>query len=96
MKALYIGIVLVIISILSAFILRDWTLLYKITGIIGILSLGVSALFSGAFVDGDRMGRNLYSENKDTKQARFFLTNRILLIGLPNIITAILTYFVIK
>lgn len=64
------------------------------TGIVGFASLVISAVFSGAFVSGDRMARNLFSESKEDKKERLSLTNKILLIGLPNLIVAALVYFI--
>jgi Family of unknown function (DUF5316) len=47
--------------------MSDFTLLYKITGVAAVISLIMSALFFGAFVDGDRLGRNLQSESKEDR-----------------------------
>jgi len=96
MKKLVGGIGIVVVAFLISVFLSDFTLLYKITGVVGIISLVLSALFSGAFVDGDRLGRNLQSESKEDRKQRFLLTNSILLIGLPNLLIATVSYFVMK
>ncbi|MGG1674170.1 DUF5316 domain-containing protein [Neobacillus sp. NRS-1170] len=84
------------VALFISLISNDFTLLYKITGAIGIISLILSALLSGAFVDGDRLGRNLKSELKEDRNQRFSLTNSILLIGLPNLLISVVSYFLMK
>ncbi|MCY9139037.1 DUF5316 domain-containing protein [Peribacillus frigoritolerans] len=95
MKSFFLGVAIVLIAFLISVFFSDWTLLYKITGGITAIVLVLCALFSGGFVDGDRMGRNLYSETKDDRKERIFLTTRLLWIGLPNFLTAITVYFLI-
>jgi Family of unknown function (DUF5316) len=96
MKKLIIGLSIVVVAFIISFISSDFTLLYKITGAIAFISLIVSALLSGAFLDGDRMGRNLQSESKEDRNQRFSLTNSILLIGLPNLLISVVSYFLMK
>ncbi|NYE07470.1 hypothetical protein F4694_004281 [Bacillus niacini] len=96
MKKLIIGLCIVVVALLISFISSDFTLLYKITGAIAFISLIVSALLSGAFLDGERLGRNLQSESKEDRNQRFTLTNSILLIGLPNLLISVVSYFLMK
>lgn len=96
MKKIIVGIGIVVVAYLISVLLNDFTLLYKITGVVAIISLVLSALFSGAFLDGDRLGRNLQSESKEDRHQRFSLTNSILLIGLPNLLIATVSYFLMK
>ncbi|MET1032021.1 DUF5316 domain-containing protein [Domibacillus tundrae] len=93
MKAFFVGIGIVVTTLLISVFSDDLTLLYKITGGVAIASLVMSASISGAFIDGDRFGGNVLSEIKEDRKERFILTNRLLLIGLPNAFTAILVYF---
>lgn len=93
MKAFFVGLGITLLALLVSFFSNDWTLLYKITGSIAVVVLVLCALFSGGFVDGDRLGRNLLSETKEDRKGRFLLTNRLLLIGLPNFLTAIIVYY---
>ncbi|WP_057913332.1 DUF5316 domain-containing protein [Peribacillus muralis] len=95
MKSFYLGIVIVLISLLISVFTNDWTLMYKITGWVTAIVLVLCALFSGGFVDGDRLGRNILSETKEDKKERVFLTTRLLLIGLPNFLTALTVYILI-
>ncbi|MGE7768795.1 DUF5316 domain-containing protein [Peribacillus sp. NPDC096540] len=96
MKKFLVGIGIVVVALLISVFLSDFTLLYKITGVVALISLIMSALFSGAFVDGDRLGRNLQSESKEDRKQRFSMTNTILLIGLPNLLIAMVSYFVMN
>ena len=96
MKKLIVGISIVMVAYLISVLLSDFTLFYKITGVVAIISLVLSALFSGAFVDGDRLGRNLQSESKEDRKQRISLTNSILLIGLPNLLISTISYFLMK
>ncbi|MEE3952778.1 DUF5316 domain-containing protein [Peribacillus frigoritolerans] len=96
MKKFLVGIGIVVVAFLISVFLSDFTLLYKITGVVALISLIISALFSGAFVDGDRLGRNLQSESKEDRKQRFSMTNTILLIGLQNLLIAMVSYFVLN
>lgn len=96
MKKFLVGIGIVVVALLISVFLSDFTLLYKITGVVALISLIMSGLFSGAFVSGDRLGRNLQSESKEDKKQRFLMTNTILLIGLPNFLIAMVSYFVMN
>lgn len=96
MKKFLAGIGIVVVALLISVFMSDFTLLYKITGVVAIISLIMSALFSGAFVDGDRLGRNLQSESKEDRKQRFLMTNTILLMGLPSLLISLVSYFLIK
>lgn len=96
MKKFFVGIGIAAVALLISVFMSDFTLLYKITGVVAIISLIMSALFSGAFVDGDRLGRNLHSESKEDRKQRFLMTNTILLIGLPSLLISLVSYFLIK
>jgi len=92
MKFFLMGIALVITAVLVSFIKGDWSIFYKMTGLVAGASLVIGVLLSGAFLRGDRVGRNL-SESKNDRTNRYSLTNKILLIGLPNLIVLIVFYF---
>ena len=96
MKKLVIGLSVVVVAFLISALSNNYTLLYKITGAVGIISLVLSALLSGAFLDGDRLGRNLQSESKEDRKQRISQTNSILLIGLPNLLIATVCFFLMK
>jgi hypothetical protein len=95
-KKIIVGIGIVLVALLISVFLSDFTLLFKITGVVAVISLGLSALINGGFVDGDRFDKNFKSESKKDRKQRFSLTNTFLLIGLPNILTATICYFFMK
>ncbi|WP_141430377.1 DUF5316 domain-containing protein [Bacillus sp. 03113] len=59
-------------------------------GIIGIGSLLVSGLLTGAFIDGDRIRANFANENKQERSKRINISMNLFLFGLPNLIAGIL------
>jgi Family of unknown function (DUF5316) len=67
LKKFLVGIGFVAAALLISVFMSDFTLLYKITGVVAVISLIMSALFFGAFADGDRLGRNLQSESKEDR-----------------------------
>ncbi|MFC4408948.1 DUF5316 domain-containing protein [Chungangia koreensis] len=96
MKYLFIGFGISLIIFVVALTTNDWSLLYKITGFVGLICLGIGALISGAFISGDRLGRNLNSESETDRRKRITFTNRIVLIGAPNIAFAIILFLLLN
>lgn len=85
-----------IIGILSGFILflcgfitglEAFTL---ISGGIGLISLLISALFSGVFISGDKIRANTSIENSQEKKKRTKNMFGFALFGAPNFIAAII------
>ncbi|WP_391120973.1 DUF5316 domain-containing protein [Psychrobacillus sp. L3] len=89
MKYLLVGIGISFISMVVALIMSDWSLLYKITGIVGVACIGIAGLLSGGFVSGDQFARNYNSESHEDRFNRISNVSKILMIGAPNIIVAI-------
>lgn len=87
-----IGLVTAIIGLLIGLILNDWSMTVKVCGYIGGGCLVLVGLLNGAFISGDRNRANYYMETKDTRREKESVTNHLLVISLPNIIAAILTY----
>jgi hypothetical protein len=96
MRYLFIGIAFSLLAVIIAFALDDWSLLYKITSFVGVFCIVFGSLLSEVFISGEQMARNLNSESKVDREQRMSLTSRLMLIGAPNIIIAILFYFLIK
>ncbi|MCJ8008881.1 DUF5316 domain-containing protein [Lederbergia wuyishanensis] len=67
---------------------------YLVTGSIGFIFVGISIITSGSMVSGDRMRANFATESKEDRTERNRRTLITLLIGLPNIITSGLLYYV--
>ncbi|MFN0223456.1 DUF5316 domain-containing protein [Paenibacillus sp. KR2-11] len=86
---------IVLLALVVSLVLQDWSLTYKITGFIGVVTIFLSAIVSGAFVSGDRLGRNLSEESTESRDGRFSRINSLLLIGFPNAACAIICYLII-
>ncbi|WP_046178823.1 DUF5316 domain-containing protein [Domibacillus tundrae] len=95
MKAFFIGVSIVAVAFFISVFSSDLTLLYKITGGVTIALLVMCASTLGAFPDVDGFRGTVLPETKEDRESKFFITNRLLLIGLPNALTAILVYYLI-
>ncbi|XRG81074.1 DUF5316 domain-containing protein [Rossellomorea sp. GAMAL-10_SWC] len=65
----------------------------EFTGVIGVVFIVLSMLFSGSMVSGDRMRANYSFESKEDRHERLETTKRLALIGFPNIIVPLLFYW---
>ncbi|MEH7453869.1 DUF5316 domain-containing protein [Gottfriedia acidiceleris] len=93
MKYFYFGIILSIIGVLFSLFIVGINNASLITGVIGVVFIGLSMLFSGSMVSGDRMRANYSSESKEDIRERFETTKRLALIGVPNIMVSLLFYW---
>lgn len=66
---------------------------YLITGGIGFFFIGISIIFSGSLVSGDRMRANFATESVEDRRKRNNVTFRSALIGIPNIVMSVFLYF---
>ncbi len=69
---------------------------YMITGGIGIVFIGISMIFSGALLSGDRMRANYGTESTEDRKNRNTITIRTGVIGITNLIIALFIYFIIN
>lgn len=92
MKYFLLGILLAAIGTFVSFIVWGSEKVYMITGGIGILFIGISMVLSGSLVNGDKMRANFATEtNRDrTKRNKFMF--RTALIGIPNLLLALVLY----
>ncbi|GGI18059.1 DUF5316 domain-containing protein [Gottfriedia solisilvae] len=93
MKYFYLGIILSIIGVLISLFIVGINNASLITGVIGVVFIGLSMLFSGSMVSGDQMRANFSTESKEDRRERLVSTKRLALIGLPNIIVSLLFYW---
>jgi hypothetical protein len=96
LKYFFIGLGLSIIGIIISFILWNFEKAYLITGGIGFLFISLSMLFSGVLVSGDRLRANYATESTDDRRERTNTAVRLGLIGLPNMIIAVLLFYLMK
>lgn len=88
-----VSIVFIIISTVTG----NWKLTGHVIGIIGLLSIGLAGVFAGAFVSGDRMRANRYTESTDDRQRRGRWSTNCVLFALPCLVTSGVIYlWVIK
>ncbi|WP_434512182.1 DUF5316 domain-containing protein [Desulfitobacterium sp. AusDCA] len=90
MVSLGAGILTLALVCLVSFILGDWSLMFKFSGIIGLISFLISGLFTGVFVSGDRVRANWTHEDSEDQDFRQQRASKLFLFGLPNLAGAIL------
>ncbi|EST55115.1 hypothetical protein T458_11160 [Brevibacillus panacihumi W25] len=88
--SLIIGLGLLIISTIWSLIANDLSLIVKLSGSFGVICLLLSAIFVGAMNDGDRIRSYDNLETKDDRRTRRKWAINLAIVGLPNLITAIL------
>lgn len=93
MKYLLIGTGLSLIGILIAVIIWDVHMISNITSGMGFIFLIVACLFSGAFVNGDRMRANWSNETKENWVQRNKIAWRSLIMAVPNFAVAFIFYY---
>ncbi|WP_339174282.1 DUF5316 domain-containing protein [Solibacillus sp. FSL R5-0691] len=93
MKYFFIGTGLSLIGILLAIIIWDVYMISNITSGIGFIFLIVACLFSGAFVNGDRMRANLAMETKESWVQRNKIAWCSLIMAVPNFVVAFIFYY---
>src|SRR5690606_9124736 len=93
MKYLLIGTGLSLIGILIAVIIWDVHMISNITSGMGFIFLIVACLFSGAFVNGDRMRANWSNETKENSVQRNKIAWRSLIMAVPNFAVAFIFYY---
>lgn len=95
MKFFLLGIGLSIVGILISIFIWGIDKAYLVPGNIGLIFIGVSMLTSGSFLSGDRMRANFASESAEGGKERNRITSNSLLLGLPNVLIAVLLYYLI-
>lgn len=96
MKYLFIGFVFSIVSILLSIILWGTEKAYLITGGVGLLFLVISMIMSGSLLSGREMRGNYATESDEDRQERHSISFRSGLIGFPNMIIAIVIYYLLN
>ncbi|WP_208590952.1 DUF5316 family protein [Gracilibacillus suaedae] len=96
MRYFLIGIILSVLGVVLSIILWGVDQAYMITGGIGIVFIGISMIFSGALLSGDRMRANYGTESTEDRRNRNTITIRTGLIGITNLIIALFIYYIIN
>ncbi|WP_332646079.1 DUF5316 domain-containing protein [Lysinibacillus sp. 54212] len=93
MKYLLIGALLSLIGIIVSLVFWDIGMVYQILGAIALLFIVVAMIFSGSLVSGDRMRANVAIESDTNREYRNKVFTSSFLIAMPNLILALLFYF---
>ncbi|MCL1699553.1 DUF5316 domain-containing protein [Lysinibacillus sp. Bpr_S20] len=96
MKYLLIGLFLSLCGVLISIILWGMEKSYLVSGTVGCIFIVISMIFSGAMVSGDRMRANFATETTDHRDERNKFTLNSLYIAIPNIVVAVLFYYLNK
>ena len=90
------GVILCLFYGFIALIMRDPGLLLKLNGWSGAITLGLAMIFSGAFVSGNRMRANTYSEDAADRKTRINLSGIMLHLSIPPLTVFVITYFTLQ
>jgi hypothetical protein len=96
MKLLFIGLISSILGVLLSMIIWGMENAYFISAGIGLFFIGISVVSSGSMVSGDRMRANFATESAEDRRARNSITFKSALIGLPNLVVAVMIYFLLN
>lgn len=101
LKSFYLGVLVLAVVCVVCLITNSWVYIYRISGIIGGVSLLACGIAIGAFQSGGGASyggdavSDVMSQTEESKDARIKWSTRFLLVGLPNAIAAgIYIYFV--
>lgn len=92
MRNLLFGSILAIIGFFVSYLVWGIDKSYFIPGAIGIILIGLSMVFSGSMVSGDRMRANYATESSEDRDSRNKIIFGMTLIGAPNLILAFILY----
>ncbi|MFD3450204.1 DUF5316 domain-containing protein [Microbacteriaceae bacterium 4G12] len=95
-KTFGLGVCLLIILTFGALIKGDIRLITAYSGVAGVIFLMFAALFSGAFVEPDSRRVDTTNEGMEQLNRRVKWSTWFLLVSLPNLITCIVTFFLMN
>ncbi|GAB0168266.1 DUF5316 domain-containing protein [Lysinibacillus sp. CTST325] len=96
MRHLLMGVFLSLCGVLTSMILWGMEKLYLVSGTVGCIFIVISMIFSGSMVSGDRMRANFAAETTEHRDERNTISLNSLYIALPNIIVAVILYYLSK
>lgn len=89
-RSLMVGFSILIISIICSLIANNLLITVKLSGIIGVIFILLSAIFTGSLTSGDRLRANHATETSEDRRIRVNWAINLALVGLPNLLAAIL------
>lgn len=94
LRKLSLGIALSIVGFLISILIWGTEKAYYIPGGIGIIMIGLSMVFSGTMVSGDRMRANYATESTDDRNSRNKMIFTMIIFGAPNLVLAVILYLI--
>lgn len=94
-KAFFVGLGFVGAISLGSLIMQDLNIILVFSGLVAVVSLLLAGVFSGAMVSGDRNRGNFQTETKKQRHERTGTAVIFTMIGLPNLLAAIIAYIFI-
>ncbi len=94
MRSFIAGIVVGILGLLTSILFENSKLANNSLLIIGIGSMILAAIFSGALASGDRVRAN-YSDEQDFRE-RMSWSLKLFLFGIPSLLASLAVYFIDK
>jgi hypothetical protein len=88
-----IGLGLSVIGAVISLIIWGFDKLYYITGIVGLILLGLCVVLSGSLGTGDKMRANYATETSEDRLNRDRFVTNCLFISIPNLFIAGILYF---
>jgi len=94
LKSFYLGVLALIVVCVVCLITNSWIYIYRISGVIGAVSLAACGIAIGAFQSGGEASfggdsvSDVMSQTKKSQDSRIEWSTRFLLFGLPNAIAA--------
>jgi hypothetical protein len=92
LKSLYYGLGSVVLLVVGSMIYKDWNILLVSCGTVGLLSILLGGLVTGAFQQRDVFAENYPQEDKKLRDLKTRWSTKLLVFGLPNIIASIISY----
>lgn len=91
-----IGLIISIIVSATGFILKNYNLSFKIVSAISVISIIISGILNGTFINGDKYRVNMLSETKEDRNKRINIIEYILIFAFPNIVVALILFIILS
>lgn len=88
------GSIIFIILVLASLLLNNWNIVITISGILGGICFGITAISTGIFVSGNKQRVNFYMMKKEDRIRKDKVATYLFLLGLPNIIGALIVVMI--
>lgn len=90
------GCIITIIAASISLLLNNWSIIERISGTLGIICFVMAGVLIGAFTGGRQQRANFFMTNKKDRIRKDKVANYMILLGLPNIIGALIGFLMKK